>query len=428
MNLNIQLTQIKLFKPNPYQQSMPVNLQTLGIPPKEISVLLTYPFIVSALDGKLDTKIFLENLAIFADELRAKGITDKSLELLRLHAPQFGKMPSFSEQRSLSLNPHQQALGYGALYDVDDAVITYTRDSRGNRVLSRVLTTPVDFEKLVVKFRNNPKDTLAVMRNNMLGIARDTALSSEQRLERLRRYIDDYFDLMCILDRYAFPSTNTAVHRGIPEYVMDNLVDMGSDPTPETPKRSGREKLKVQKKPIFKWAAEFFESVFAAQGTLANSGAIFFGKSVVFQKIAKWVYENMPYDTKNLGMGFGQQTVDIEQYLKNRTIPKAVCRHHALVTQVLNQAFGLTSRLLKCRLDTGKVTESHAANIVRVDTVWHLLDVTNPIMVNGNWQICLVKIPEQDIDLNKNFYTWKVKHDSGTRTYTSRKDMYFQIR
>lgn len=312
------------------------------------------------------------------------------------------------------LNIHQKVLAYAALYNDDNAIISYKSGTDGGRTFERVINSDKQAKELILKFRKNPKDVLAVFRNNMLAIARDSNIKPNEREERLHRYMEDWWNLMCALDKAAFPSTGNKLYTNVPEYVPDNLSDMGSDPSIDDKSRSAREKIHIRKMEIFKQAYELFMKIF-------GTGVL--NKKLITQKVAIWVYKELPYDKKLLGgiFGFGR-SVPLDCY--RSTDPTAVCRHHALYTQVLNQAFGLTSRLLKCSLDG----ESHAANLVRLDKQWYLLDSTNPIKVNGKPQVCLAPLPQQEIDINRQTYTWHVKHDGGIRAYMSRNNMHYRIK
>jgi hypothetical protein len=123
----------------------------------------------------------------------------------------------------------------------------------------------------------------------------------------------------------------------------------------------------------------------------------------------------MPYDRVNFGNEMGSNSVMLQYFVEPEDGPKAVCRHQALYTQVLLQAFGMTSRLLKCYLGGG----AHAANLVRINYQWHILDTTNDIFE---------PIEDEEIDLNNNDYTWCVESDGAIFEYISRKDMYFRIK
>ncbi|MBI2558080.1 hypothetical protein HYW20_02050 [Candidatus Woesearchaeota archaeon] len=346
-------------------------------------------------------------------DLIKAGITRATVDVLIRNAQIICTAQKGKNQKIKKLNLHQRVLAYGALNDDEKAVISYSIGKGGEKILQKLISTDEEFDRLVQKFRRYPKDVLAYLRLNMLSIMTGRNLSPSEKLDRLHRYLRDYFELMCILDREAFPSTGNKVYNYVPTYVPDNLSDMGSDPNIDEKMRSGREKIEVTKMDMFVESEDLFFEIF-------SKGLV--DKKEIVMKVAYWVYKHLPYDYKRRGGFFGAVSVPLVRF--KSPDPTAVCRHQALFTQVLNQALGLTSRLLKCNMDG----ESHVCNLVRLDYQWYLLDVTNPISIKGKAHICLVPVPQRDFDLNKNTYVWKVTHDRGARTYTSRSNMYFRIK
>ena len=385
----------------------------LGVSDSEAKILLQYPFVKDALAGKYGPGVFLENLTAFKDELIGFGIKPESIEQLKVNASKLFIHQQSQGQIIKRLNLHQRALAFSALYDDEKAVISYSPSTGNKKALQRILNSDDEFGRLVKNFRRDQKDILACLRKNMSNIMADTHLNWSERVDRLERYLPDYFEFMCILDREAFPSSGNRVFYYVPTYIPDNLSDMGSDPNVVTEYRGRREKIHIKKMEIFTQAVSLFRKIW---------GNRMEGKKEIVLNVAYWVYTELPYDYKWLGGRFSPLSIPLDAF--KGPVPSAVCRHQALYTQVLNQSFGLTSRLLKCDMDG----EPHASNLVRLDHQWHLLDVTNPILINGNPQICLLPIPERDIDLNKNTYVWRVIHDNGTRIYTSRKNMFFRIK
>lgn len=111
-----------------------------------------------------------------------------------------------------------------------------------------------------------------------------------------------------------------------------------------------------------------------------------------------------------------------------------VCRHHALVTQTLLQAFGIESRLMKSNVtfDQKKepALEPHANNLVRIGNKWYLLDATAPEpLPNGKSKVFMKDIPERSVNLNAQTYMWRLQEtDGSTRIYRSRSNMNYRIR
>jgi len=309
----------------------------------------------------------------------------------------------------MELNLHQKVLAYAALHEDEEATISYKMHDSETRAMLNYIRTKKEFDDLVKKFKEDPKKVLAYIRINMFNILKD----QPDEEERLDDYIPDYFDLMCMLDEHAFPSTGNKVYNGTPEYVMDGLSDMGSDKHVESIDRYGRDKIKVNKREIFEKAQELFKEVYQTGGI---------SKKNIHDKIQQWIRKNIPYDHLNHAKPLGAVSVPLELICKPQA-PLGVCRHIALYEQVLSQAFGLTSLLLKCKLNG----IPHVANLSRIDRKWYLKDPTNPLRVKGRKKMCLVEIPEKHIDLNKNIYEWTVNDDKGVRLYRSRNNMYYRI-
>ncbi|MDO8467408.1 MAG: transglutaminase-like domain-containing protein [Nanoarchaeota archaeon] len=312
----------------------------------------------------------------------------------------------------MNLNIHQQSLAFGALYEDEDAVTSYTFDRAKLKNLEKCLANNSEASLLVKKFRDDPKQILALLRRNMFSIMNDPKILEGERFDRLERYIPDYFDLMILLDKTAFPSTGNRIYNFVPDYIPEGFSDMGADFVLDERSRLGREKIEVRKELIFNQARRLFADIYST-GRMS--------KGEIVEKIANWVYRKINYDHFSGGVQFGRKSVRLDEFLSKEI---GVCRHYALTTQVLNQAFGLTSRLMKCDSNGG----AHAANLVRTDGAWSLLDVTSPLIVKGKQYVCLFPLPEKDIDLNKNIYNWGVRDDNGEREYITRNNMYFRIK
>lgn len=154
-------------------------------------------------------------------------------------------------------------------------------------------------------------------------------------------------------------------------------------------------------------------------------------KLAIIKAIASSVYSTMQYDYEEKGVAHvnAGRVIGLHETFEDKL---AECRHHALYTQVLLQACGITSRLLKCDVDFGNgQLGAHAANIVRVNSKWYLLDATNPDSKDGVGEVFLIPLPERDIDPNSsNAMEWTVprKKDGKSWKYRSRNNMYSMIR
>ena len=334
-----------------------------------------------------------------------------------------------------SFSSHEKLIAYAMLFGQDDAVKKYMLDPEKSREL---IFQKKDLATLVDNFKKNPVQFLEKGRNNLQLILTDKKLSNPEDRELIfRTYLDAFFSLQVKLDRIAYPADAKRIFRNqVPEYVMEGLSDMGGDDEIDPNRRRSREKIRVNKQEIFAQAKELFVAVFQ-EITASNfdpkkdADKI---KQLIINKVAKYVYTKMPYDrmvrapqvAKNAGMSIALHRVP--------ELNLAVCRHHALYTQVLLQAFGLESRLLKCYVSMGPMDGggAHAANLVKVENLWHILDTTIPEEISPTQKIVFIKnTDERSVNMNYQNYSWEVPaYDKGTNTkrvYTSRHNMNYRI-
>lgn len=335
--------------------------------------------------------------------------------------------PTIEQQKKADLDFHKAVLGYGMLREKDNNTTDYQIDQYGNRLLNKASRTEIPL--LVDRFKKDPKKILGIGRNNILEIMRDTRLSEQERKERVKRYVNAFLDLQIKLDHEAFPPSDE-VKRGVPGYIPDGLSDMGSDDETDASKRS-REKIRIDKKKIFEQSKDFIYETFSRDYQNYNLEQI---KKDIIAKVAYYVYATMPYnyrepEKKSIYDALGARSITVSEIRDQKL---AVCRHHALYTQVLLQTFGITSRLLKCNLNAsdGFGAEPHVANLVRINGKWYLLDVTNPDEEKGHWKIFTVPLPEKHIDLNNQSYEWIGRKTKNNKVYKykSRNNMYYRIR
>jgi len=325
-------------------------------------------------------------------------------------------------QKNIPLTLQEGVLGLGMMKEKNDATTDYQPDTNGVKTLNKI--SPIDTGMLAEKFQRDPSRCLAFARNNLISIMSDTRLSKEDKVDRLSRYLDAHFALQIKLDHAAFPADDK-IRRGIPDYVPDGLSDMGSDSTID-PNDRFREKIRVGKEEIFKLAKPLFTDIFSHDFTNWTPDKI---KRFIVDKIGVFIYNEMPYHEKQNPFPNPNHSVALVDAHRDRL---AVCRHHAMYGQVLLQACGITSRLLKCDVDfhNGHGAGGHAANLVRIQGKWHLVDFANPDQNNGKGEVFHAGLRETDIDLNKHSYTWNArrKHNNEIYTYTSRNNMYYRIR
>lgn len=317
------------------------------------------------------------------------------------------------------LTLQEQVLVTGMLRQNTHATVNYTRMPDGQRIHQGI--TPDDFSELVPVFRMNPFPFLAVARLNVLNIRNDQNLPYGDRNNRLHRYLDAYLALTVKLDRKAFPAGRKVI-RGVPVYIPDGLSDMGTDPQTD-PSHRTREKIRINKEEIYKKSRQFLHDLFSRE--LSYSFSISQWKRSAVLKVAQYVYNSMPYNYSGI----------LHPEFSNRSIPitnldlYTQCRHHALMTQVLLQTCGITSRLMKSELVIdGNYLGPHVNNLVRLEGQWYLLDTTNPTQNQAQkLEVFMRPIPDKHIDLNEKTYRWSFNTPTGIRTYESRSDMHYRI-
>ena len=326
-------------------------------------------------------------------------------------------------QKNIPLTLQEGVIGLGMMKEKNNATTDYQPDRSGIKTLNKI--SPIDTGMLAEKFQKDPGRCLAFARNNLLSIMQDTRFSKTEKLERLSRYLDAHFALQIKLDHAAFPADDK-IRRGIPDYVPDGLSDMGSDPTID-PSDRFREKIRVGKEEIFKLAKPLFTEIFSHDFTNWTAEKI---KRYIVDQIGVFIYNEMPYHEEQDPFPNPEHSIPLVAAHRDRL---AICRHHAMYGQVLLQACGITSRLLKCDVNfhDGQGSVAHAANLVRIQGKWHLVDYTNPDQNKGIGQVFHAGLQETDINLNrKQSYTWNArrKHNNEIYTYTSRNNMYYRIR
>lgn len=347
-----------------------------------------------------------ERLRSFVRNLLAQFSNDPAPQPETLPPPS-DRMPMPEELR---LSAQQLVLLYAPVHRDEHAIDGY--EQHGNhRIHMNFVHTEEEFMEAFRMFVENPKDFQGYCRLALFNIMSDEKITLEQRLDRLDRYMDAYFDLICQMDAACFVHDENIVYEGTPEYIPDGFSEMGKQQIVQTIMRT-REKSHVDKRAIFAQAKPLFMSVF---------GNEIRDKHEIAERVAVWVHRHLPFDHRYFSDNLGGGSIDLHEMCDPKK-PKAVCRHQALYAQVLLQAFGLTSRLLKC-----VTLGHHAANLVRVNSKWHILDATKTRSKDGELQAFMPEIGYGDIDVTKQDYSWTVNNGDGDHTYNSRNDMFYRI-
>lgn len=325
------------------------------------------------------------------------------------------------EKQAKNLSLQEKVLARGMLFKKNNAISDY---SIGNDGVKRVNDdfTETDYANLSNEFVKNPKETFLFAINNILSIMGDSRLSEEDRIDRVKRYTDAYLNLIIKLDRNGYTDYIDQVYKGIPKYVPDGLSDMGSDPDLNDLSRN-RERIRVDKEKIFKTDKQLLYEIFT-KGEFLDAGDILFQRMAV-EKVANYVYENIRYDHDNEMTPFNiGKSLRLSNFSEKKL---GVCRHQAMLTQVLLQTLGVDVRLMKCNVSFNNSSKgAHANNLVKIEDTHYLLDVTGPDFIpdTNTRKIYVRKLPERSIDLNTNKYNWNF----GDRIYETRNNMYFRIR
>ena len=269
----------------------------------------------------------------------------------------------------------------------DDAlniVIGYDLDTRKvSRVHSVSEVTNDKIQDIAEQYKDKPIELTSFLRQALARISKDKNISSiVEKNDRVQRYLKASLTLQVKLDRMSFLASET-VHKGVPDYVPDGLSDMGSNPNTDPSQRS-REKIRVNKSEIFtRYSAQLTELLIVISKSHLDSNDTQI-KGYIIEAISKMVYDALPYDQKlraGIQGAFLGRSLDVND-IHDKDL--ALCRHHALETQVLLQAMGIQSQLFKCkvRFGTGQMG-GHAANLVELDNYWYILDTTNPEEIDG---------------------------------------------
>jgi hypothetical protein len=321
------------------------------------------------------------------------------------------------------LTVNENALAHAMLNGIGDGIIRYTLDARGMRIVQTI--SDAEWPVLVKKFSADPKTLLGVARQNIFAISKDPQLNQAEKSQRIRRYVRAYLDLQIKLDVQAFENVDTP-KQGVPEYVPHGLIDMGSDDRLQ--RRTGREMLFVDKSKIFQQSFDQLVEFFSTPVEDATSTET---KTKMTKRVAAFVYNSMQYDYDRKGPA-GRNAGSLVGVHEAQESKLAQCRHHALYAQVLLQACGITSRLLKCDVGfPGKAPEAHGANVVRINGEWFILDTTNPDHDGKQPEVFMAPLPDTHIDPNSStgkVWTVQRKYKGETWTYKSRNNMYYRIR
>lgn len=242
--------------------------------------------------------------------------------------------------------------------------------------------TQQEFGQLVDQFRHDPKESLAYARETLFELSADKNLDEATKEQMVDEYLDSYFDLTIRMDRAAFPETNQ-IHQGVPEYIPDGYVDMGTRYELHPVARKNREQMWVDKRNVF---AQNKDALKHLVMNMPRDADVTTRKQVIVKYFSELAHTRL-----RQGAGYADNSGGNKVKLSEMT--EGICRHQSMMFQVLTQAMGVQSRLVKCSMNGIQ----HVANTIRIDGQWYLMDVANPDYapdVDGKkkWNMGLVKI------------------------------------
>jgi hypothetical protein len=328
--------------------------------------------------------------------------------------------PTLESVESPHLSLQEQALATGMLNKIGNATVNFAVN--GNvRYHQNPEFGSLDFQALTQEFEQDPIESLKWARESLFAITADSRLTEEQKDRRLNRYLGAYFDLTLKLDHEAFSASEPGkIEHGVPEYVPDGFVDMGGDPSIDTDLRH-REMILVNKEGILNKFKDFLKDEIFTEEIARQPREV--QEKIITTKIAEKIYFSMPYNKKDL---------DGDKVLLSE-VSETVCRHHALVFQVLNQACGIDSRLLKAYTTIeGELPGRHSTNMVRVGKQWYIFDSTIPEYIEKpygqpEWRQAVFKVDSPPTRGEKKRWEVNERFSGHGRTYATHDDMFWFV-
>lgn len=327
------------------------------------------------------------------------------------------------KSNNLGFNLQERILAGAIVKDNKKATTDYKINKDGYRVNDNELNL-VNNNLLIDKYKENPFKATEILRENMFAIMKDGNNSKEDKEKRLDRYLDSYFGLINKLDKRIFLNDENKVINRVPRYIPDGLSDMGSD-SELKPEWRSREKIRINKNEIFKQSRDLFKRIFKTEipsNINKNDLEMYILKNVMFD-----VDKNIKYDYQNENNSYFNKSIGLHQLVESRL---GVCRHQAMLAQVLLQSFGLESRLVKGTVvfADGNLGR-HANNLVKLGDNWNLIDVTNKDRdINGKGDYFIRPIKEDNIDLNNKKYVWNfIRKDNSPVKYETDNKMYYRV-
>lgn len=335
--------------------------------------------------------------------------------------------------RHHTLSLQEKVLAEGMYRGMGSRTVDYVLEPDGSRTMTRLDLTNAQVPALVERFRRDPKESLGTARESLFAIMRDTRLDGHTRRDRLDRYLDAYISLNLRLDRAAFPEDGPGVvHRGVPDYLPDGFTDMGSDSSVQVGGRY-REQIVLDKVGVFNRYRSDIMKIFASPYVAEADNDT--RKRMIIAQLMMDTYYKMPYtysSESELSRQLGGGRVNISE------MHEGVCRHQAMTLQALAQFFGISTRLFKNDISTQRSDGTwsspgkHAANLLRINGRWSLIDATQPDQKDdgsgiARWKPGTFRIDGPPLNGEERVYEGVLAHSKVRKRYRSRSDSYWRI-
>jgi hypothetical protein len=211
--------------------------------------------------------------------------------------------------------------------------------------------------------------------------AMNRALGLVEEPRRLTRYIEAAFDLELLMDHRQ---KSTAAERelvGVPSYLTDGYTDLGIR-TSLGPSQ-GRQKILVDKERL---RPDLVCTKRRALQDLGKWEARAVELEAVLRRLAQSLRESAGYDEGGAQNRARDATVRLSESIAERSVG---CRHLAILFQLRLQEAGLSSRLVKGKLQLYSLKLKHAWNMVREGEICALVDAAfgeeeAPFVLVGN--------------------------------------------
>jgi len=217
------------------------------------------------------------------------------------------------------------------------------------------------------------------------------AIARITEASRVSRYLGAAVDLEILMDRAVTGDADAKLSHGIPSYLADGYIDMGSRSS--FTQRQGREKIRVDKDRL---RARLVDAKRQAVESVASRNRNRVSLEKLLARYYDVVRREIAYDergVRTLYEELGDRTIDLSNYMREGV---GVCRHLSILYQLCLQEAGIYSSVVKGDMRLFGFKERHAWNVAPFQGEIALIDITLP---NGAGPFILVGESLQDINL-----------------------------